>query len=178
MSKLVILDRDGVINYDSSDYIKSPEEWLEIPGSLKAIALLNKKDFLVAIATNQSGIGRGYYSQETLYAIHKKFFTLLKKVHGKIDKLVFCPHTPKDNCLCRKPKPGMVFEILTYFNINPTHETVYFVGDSKIDMETAIASNCKPILVRTGNGNITIKDLPEANSIFVFDNLLAFAKSL
>ena len=178
MHKLVILDRDGVINYDSPDYIKSPNDWVEIPGSMAAIALLNQKGFKVAIATNQSGIGRGYYSQETFAAIHNKLITTLKAANGKIDKLVFCPHIPEDNCLCRKPKPGMLEEILIFFNIDPKQNVVYFVGDSAIDIQAAKAAHCQPILVRTGNGEATIKKLAATEAVPVFDDLLAFAKSL
>ncbi len=177
VNKLVILDRDGVINYDSPAYIKSPEEWIEIPGSMEAIALLNAKNFKVAIATNQSGIGRGYYNQATLDAIHNKLITSLQNANGKIDKLAICPHLPTDNCLCRKPKPGMFQEILSFFNIDPQQDTVYAVGDSARDIEAAVAANCQPILVRTGNGNATIEKLSTLASFPIFDNLLAFAKS-
>lgn len=178
MTKLVILDRDGVINYDSPDYIKSPPEWIALPGSMEAIAILNQKNFKVAIATNQSGIGRGYYSQATFEAIHNKLIATLDTVNGKIDKLAYCPHITADNCFCRKPKPGMIIEILAFFNINPKHTTVYFVGDSITDLAAAQAAHCQPILVRTGNGCSTIKNLTALDNTPIFDDLLAFAQSL
>lgn len=178
MQKLIILDRDGVINFDSPDYIKSPDEWIAIPGSLEAISIINRKDYKVAIATNQSGIGRGYYSYDTLTAIHNKLFTALHAINGSIDKLVYCPHTPEDNCPCRKPKPGMLYEILAFFNLRPYNNNVYFVGDSSRDLAAAKAANCLPVLVRTGNGNATIEKLAPEEKIPIFDDLLAFAKSL
>ena len=178
MQKLIILDRDGVINHDSPDYIKTTDEWIAIPGSLEAIAIFNSKSYKVAIATNQSGIGRGYYDYDTLTSIHNKLFTSLKIVNGIIDKLVFCPHTPDDNCLCRKSKPGMLNEILQFFNLDPTINTVYFVGDSAIDIAAAKAANCQPVLVRTGNGDATFAKLSPDERIPVFKDLLAFAKSL
>jgi D-glycero-D-manno-heptose 1,7-bisphosphate phosphatase len=177
MHKLIILDRDGVINFDSPNYIRTPEEWIAIPGSIEAIALLNNKGYKIAIATNQSGIGRGYYSYDTLSAIHNKLFTELNKVNGTIDKLVFCPHTPIDNCSCRKPKPGMLQEILQFFQISPSNSKVYFVGDSATDIAAAKAANCQPVLVRTGNGNVTIENISPKGDILIFDDLLAFAKS-
>lgn len=178
MQKLIILDRDGVINYDSPDYIKSPAEWIPIPGSLEAIALLNKKGYKVAIATNQSGVGRGYYDLETLSAIHNKLFSCLHAVNGTIDKLVFCPHVAEDNCLCRKPKPGMLNEILQFYRIDPVQHTVYYVGDSTTDITAAKAACCKLILVRTGNGEKTINNFPTKEPILIFNDLLTFANSL
>ena len=178
MKKLIILDRDGVINYDSPNYIKTEEEWQAIPGSLEAIALLKQKAYQVAIATNQSGIGRGYYTLATFFAIQKKFESLLQATNGKIDKLVFCPHTPEDDCLCRKPKPGMLIEILSFFKIDPTKSTVYFVGDAITDIQAAKAANCQPILVRTGKDSATLEQLPPMEVIPVFNDLLAFVKSL
>ena len=178
MQKLIILDRDGVINHDSPDYIKSPAEWHAIPSSITAISLLKKKGYLVAIATNQSGIGRGYYSTETLEKIHNKLITLLKETNTTIDKIVFCPHPPQDNCYCRKPKPGMLNEILSFFNIDPKAQTIYFVGDAKRDLLAAKAAFCKPILVKTGKGKQTLQDAPEIPLDTVYNDLLSFAESL
>src|SRR3990167_2710758 len=112
--KLVILDRDGVVNYDSEHYIKSPEEWIPIPGSLEAIATLNRKGYTVTIATNQSGIGRGFYNEMQLDAIHQKMQTILKVHQGRIDRVFYCPHFPTQACNCRKPAPGLLQEIASH----------------------------------------------------------------
>ncbi len=149
--KLIILDRDGVINYDSPDYIKSPNEWIPIPRSLEAIAKLNKAGFRVAVATNQSGIGRGYYTEETLTAIHQKMQDLLAKKKGHIDAIFYCPHLPTDNCECRKPKPGLLHKIAEHFQCSL--EKIPFIGDSKCDVEAAIAVNAAPIYI-TGKPEI------------------------
>src|SRR5512147_2606009 len=129
--KLVILDRDGVINFDSDQFIKSPEEWKPIPGSLEAIARLNQAGFRVVLATNQSGIGRGLFDMATLNAIHDKMHKALAQVGGRIDALFFCPHTADSKCDCRKPKPGMFEEISKRFNINLAG--VPAIGDSLRD---------------------------------------------
>src|SRR5689334_22262237 len=105
--KLIILDRDGVINYDSPYYIKTPEEWQPIPGSLEAIALLKQADYTVVVATNQSGLARGLYDEPLLTAIHEKMLNACKAFGGTIDKIYYCPHHPDEHCFCRKPKPGM-----------------------------------------------------------------------
>jgi D-glycero-D-manno-heptose 1,7-bisphosphate phosphatase len=126
--KLVILDRDGVINHDSDQYIKSPEEWKPIPGSLAAIARLNQAGYRVVVATNQSGVGRGLFETDTLIAIHDKMHKALAQVGGRIDAIFFCPHTNADNCDCRKPKPGMLREIAARFNADLTG--VPAIGDS------------------------------------------------
>lgn len=175
--KLVILDRDGVINHDSEDYIKSPDEWHPIEGSLKAIALLHQAGFKVAVATNQSGIGRQFYDENTLEQIHHKLQKLVKEAGGAIEKIVFCPHHPDDNCACRKPEIGMLQSLSTYFD-DPLHKA-FFVGDSLRDLQAAQSFGCIPVLVRTGNGFNTEKNLPQAfNNIAIFDDLLAFAKSI
>ena len=147
--KMVILDRDGVINFDSPEYIKSPEEWHAIPGSLEAIADLNKADFLVTIATNQSGVGRAYYTLEILEQIHEKMKNELAIVGGHLDGIYFCPHTPEDNCLCRKPKPGMLIKIFEDFGIDP--KDAVFIGDSLRDLEAAQSANCRSIFIHGGN---------------------------
>ena len=140
MTKLILLDRDGVINYDSDDFIKSPDEWRAIPGSLEAIALLNKAGIKVAVASNQSGLARGYFTEETLQKIHEKMLNELKQHNGHIDKIFYCPHGPHDHCNCRKPKPGMLFQAFQHFNITP--EEAYFVGDSQRDIDAANAAGC------------------------------------
>lgn len=177
MSKLILLDRDGVINFDSPDYIKSPEEWQPIPGSLEAIALLTRAGFTVAVTTNQSGVGRGYYDLKTLAAIHEKMLTQVREEGGEISAIFFCPHHPDEQCLCRKPKPGLLFQARDYFQADLSE--VWSVGDSKRDIEAAVAAGCKPVLVRTGNGDKVLKDnqLNLPDSILIFDDLLAAARA-
>lgn len=147
MLKLIILDRDGVINVDSPDYIKSPDEFHVIPGSLEAIAKLNKAGYKVAIATNQSGVGRGYYDLKTLEAIHKKMFDQMARTGAHIDALFYCPHKPDDNCDCRKPKPGLLLKIFDTLNISPQESLM--IGDSQRDVEAAQAAGAEGILVDT-----------------------------
>ncbi|HSH73213.1 MAG TPA: D-glycero-beta-D-manno-heptose 1,7-bisphosphate 7-phosphatase [Methylophilaceae bacterium] len=159
--KLVILDRDGVINVDSPHYIKSPSEWVPIPGSLEAIALLNQSGYRVAIATNQSGISRGIYDMTTLNAIHDKMHRALGLLGGRIDALFYCPHANEHLCDCRKPKSGMFEEISRRFSMDI--EGVPCVGDSLRDLVAGAKLGGKPILVRTGKGEETLADggLPE-----------------
>ncbi len=148
--KLIILDRDGVINHDSDAYIKSPDEWRPIAGSLEAIARLNKAGYRVAVATNQSGVGRGLFDLATLGAIHAKMQHLVAEAGGRIDAVFFCPHGPDAQCACRKPAPGLMHEILKRFDIEPGQ--VITVGDSLRDLQAAQAAGCAAILVRTGKG--------------------------
>lgn len=143
--KLVILDRDGVINYDSPCYIKSPDEWQAIPGSLEAIARLSKAGYKIAVATNQSGIARGLYNIKTLATIHARMCDEVSKVGGVIDKIVFCPHTPEARCPCRKPKPQLLLQIAEYFGCSLRQ--VPFIGDKMSDVEAAIQAGAKPILI-------------------------------
>lgn len=159
--KLVILDRDGVINYDSPRHIKSPEEWIPIPGSLEAIALLNQSGFRVALATNQSGISRGLFDMATLNAIHDKMHRALAQLGGRIDAMFYCPHSADDKCDCRKPKPGMIDEISRRFAIDL--KDVASVGDSLRDLQASAAHGAQCILVRTGKGEDTLAagGLPE-----------------
>jgi D-glycero-D-manno-heptose 1,7-bisphosphate phosphatase len=145
MIKLVILDRDGVINRDSPHYIKSPQEWHPIPGSLEAIARLNKASIKTAVATNQSGVARGYYTLETLVEIHQSMLESLKKAGGHLDALFFCPHHPDKQCECRKPKPGMLLDIARYLNIDL--KDAVMIGDAKRDMEAAISAGTKGIFI-------------------------------
>ena len=154
--KLVILDRDGVINQDSDQYIKSPEEWKPIPGSLEAIALLNQAGFRVVVCTNQSGIGRGLFEMDTLNAIHDKMIRALAQIGGHVDAIFFCPHTVTDDCECRKPKAGMFREIEARFNVSLAD--VPAIGDSLRDIQAAAAVGAKPILVLTGKGKKTAAD--------------------
>ena len=178
MMKLIILDRDGVINEDSDEYIKSPDEWIPIPGSIDAIARLNHAGYSVAIASNQSGIARGYFTLETLAAISVKMCTQLSQHGGRIDAMIFCPHGPKDGCDCRKPKPGMLIEIGNRFKTSLSK--VYFVGDNINDLKAARAAGVLPILVRTGKGEQTAEMLTEHgfDDVPVYDNLAGLADFL
>ena len=164
--KLVILDRDGVINFDSPQFIKSPDEWKPIPGSLAAIARLNQADYRVVVATNQSGIGRGLFDMDTLNAIHEKMLKALAEVGGHIDAIFFCPHTAADDCAGRKPKTGMLEEIATRFNTEL--KDVPAIGDALRDIQSAAAVGARPILVRTGKGRKTADDpeLPPQTPIY------------
>ncbi len=148
--KLIVLDRDGVINHDSDAYIKSAEEWLPIDGSLEAISRLNHGGYIVVVASNQSGLARGHFKIEALSAMHQKMDEMLNKIGGHIDAVFYCPHSPTDGCDCRKPKPGMLLEIGQRFNVSL--EEVIFIGDSVSDIKAASGANAKAILVRTGKG--------------------------
>jgi D-glycero-D-manno-heptose 1,7-bisphosphate phosphatase len=174
--KLVILDRDGVINEDSPSFIKSPEEWMPTPGSLDAIATLNHAGFHVVIATNQSGVGRGLFDMATLNAIHEKLHRALAQAGGRVDAIFYCPHAADANCECRKPKPGMLRAIGERFN-TPL-QGVPAVGDSVRDLQSAAAVGALPILVRTGKGARTLAagDLPPGTQ--VYDDLAAVALAL
>ena len=173
--KVIVLDRDGVINHDSDAYIKSAEEWCPIDGSLEAIARLNHSGYTVVVATNQSGLARGYFDIETLTAMHKKMDDLLTKVGGRIDAIFYCPHGPDDACDCRKPKPGMLLEIGQRFNV-PLKEVI-FIGDSVSDLKTASNAHAKAILVRTGKGlkaeKLLIAECEQKDSVPVYDDLAA-----
>ncbi|MGV6826913.1 MAG: D-glycero-beta-D-manno-heptose 1,7-bisphosphate 7-phosphatase [bacterium] len=167
--KLIILDRDGVINEDSDNFIRSPDEWIPIPGSLEAISRLNQAKYHVAVATNQSGIARGYYDLPTLNEMHAKFQRMLSKLGGHIDLIAFCPHGPDDDCNCRKPKPGMYQEISR--RLGTPLKGVPVIGDSARDLEASIAVDAIPILVRTGKGNKTVAALDSDSKIPVFESL-------
>ena len=164
--KLVVLDRDGVINYDSVHFIKSTNEWIPIPGSLEAIALLNQSGYRVALATNQSGISRGLFDMATLNAIHDKMHRALGQLGGRIDALFYCPHSADDNCTCRKPKPGMMEEIGKRFGQDL--KGVAIVGDALRDLQAGAVLGMQPILVRTGKGEETLAAgrLPEGTLVF------------
>ena len=167
--KLVILDRDGVINHDSDDYIKSPDEWIPITDSPEAIARLNQAGYSVVVATNQSGIARGYFDVSTLNAMHDKLHSVVNDAGGHIDGIFYCPHSPTDNCNCRKPLPGLLQQIEERFSLSV--KDVPFIGDSLSDIECARAVNARPLLVRTGKGKKTEHQLNTADNIPVFDNL-------
>lgn len=164
--KLIILDRDGVINFDSAQFIKSPAEWKPIPGSLEAIARLNQAGYRVVVATNQSGVGRGLFDMDTLVAIHEKMHQTLAEVGGRIDAIFYCPHTADSRCDCRKPKPGMFQRIAACFNADLSG--VPTVGDSLRDLQAGTSVGCQPCLVLTGKGEKTRTEgnLPEGTRIF------------
>jgi D-glycero-D-manno-heptose 1,7-bisphosphate phosphatase len=174
--KLVILDRDGVINHDSDHYIKSPEEWTPLPGSLNAVAMLNQNGWRVAVATNQSGIARGLFDMHALNAMHTKMHRALAAVGGRVDAVFFCPHLPEDECDCRKPKPGLLLRMAERFGV-PISE-VPMIGDSYRDLQAGAAAGCPTMLVRTGKGAATVErgDLPAGT--LVFDDLAAAARHL
>ncbi|EIJ48937.1 histidinol phosphatase [Herbaspirillum sp. GW103] len=152
--KLIILDRDGVINHDSDAFIKSPDEWIPIKGSLEAIARLNQAGYRVVVATNQSGVARGLFDIQTLNAIHQKMHNAAQQAGADIDAVFFCPHSADDNCDCRKPKPGMFNEIARRFNIS-LRGGVATVGDSLRDLQAGYVAGCAPYLVLTGKGEKT-----------------------
>ncbi len=175
--KFIILDRDGVINDESKDYIKSPEEWQPIPGSLEAIALLCEAGYTIVVATNQSGVGRGYYTEAVLAQIHQKMLACAKARGGTIDRIFYCPHHPDEQCLCRKPAIGLLTQIADAYQINLTN--IIAIGDSLRDIQSAEKAGCKPILVLTGKGKQTLKDNPQLrNKIPIFADLLAAVKAL
>lgn len=174
--KLLILDRDGVINEDSDDYIKSAEEWIPIPGSLEAMARLYHAGYTLTVATNQSGIARGYYSVEELDAMHTKLRRLLAAQGAKIALIAYCPHLGEAQCACRKPKPGMLLTIAEHFGINPAQAEV--VGDSLRDWQAAAAVGASYAQVRTGKGLRTLAEGKLPTAIPVFNNLADYADSL
>jgi D-glycero-D-manno-heptose 1,7-bisphosphate phosphatase len=171
--KLVVLDRDGVINVDSDAFIKSPDEWVAIPGSLEAIARLNQAGYRVAIASNQSGIGRGLFDMAALNAMHQKMNRATAVVGGRIDAVFFCPHTQEDECDCRKPKPGMLQQIKDRYEIDPAVTPV--VGDSLRDLESGAALGFELHLVLTGKGQKTLASGKLPPNTKVHEDLRTFA---
>lgn len=171
--KIVFLDRDGVINLDSADFIKSPAEWQPIPNSLEAIALLNQAGFKVVVVTNQSGIGRGLFTLATLDAMHAKMRRLAAEKGGVIEAIYYCPHTPEEHCDCRKPKPGLLQQFSRDTGL--PLQNLFFVGDAWRDVQTALAVDAHPLLVKTGKGLKTLADHPEFDGM-VFEDLYAAAQ--
>jgi D-glycero-D-manno-heptose 1,7-bisphosphate phosphatase len=174
--KLIILDRDGVINYDSPEYIKSPEEWRPIPGSLEAIARLNHAGFRVVVATNQSGLGRGLFDMAAMIAINEKLHRALAHVGGRIDAVFYCPHTADSDCDCRKPKPGLLMEIGQRFGVELTG--VPCIGDSLRDLQAAQAVGAQPILVLSGKGEQTLRQGGFPSNTVIFPDLAFAAAAL
>jgi D-glycero-D-manno-heptose 1,7-bisphosphate phosphatase len=182
MDKWLILDRDGVINYDSDQFIKSPEEWRPLPGSLEAIAALNTAGYRIAVISNQSGLARGLFDLDTLEAIHQKLHSQLAKQGGQIERIYFCPHGPDDHCSCRKPLPDMFMKFAEDFDA--PLENIYAVGDSIRDLEAALYAGARSVLVRTGKGEKSeqsLRALPEDNPLSkvpVYNDLASFAEHI
>lgn len=174
--KLIVLDRDGVINFDSDQFIKSPDEWKPIPGSLEAIARLNESGWRVVVASNQSGVGRGLFDMDTLNAINEKMTKALAQVGGRLDAIFFCPHAADSTCDCRKPKPGMFQQIAERFNVDMRGVPV--VGDSLRDLQAGLAVGCTPLLVLTGKGVKTQADPALPPGTQIFPDLAAVAAQL
>ena len=174
----VILDRDGVINFDSPDYIKSPDEWIPIPGSIEAIARLSSAGLKVVVATNQSGIARGYYDEYALARMHEKFQRLVAEHNGQVDVIAYCPHGPDSGCACRKPKTGMLVHLQQELGVSLKDQP--FIGDSMRDLLCARDFGCIPILVRTGNGIETESNLRDygLTDVTVADSLSDVVYSL
>ena len=174
--KLIVLDRDGVINFDSDQFIKSPDEWKPIPGSLEAIARLNESGWRVVVASNQSGVGRGLFDMDTLNAINEKMTKTLAQVGGRLDAIFFCPHPADSTCDCRKPKPGMFLQIAERFNVDMRGVPV--VGDSLRDLQAADTVGAQPILVLTGKGAKTQAEGGLPKKTIVFPSLAEAARHL
>ena len=175
---LVILDRDGVINQDSPGYIKSLEEWHPIPGSIEAIAALCQAGFQVAVATNQSGIGRGLFPTNALEAMHRRMQQLVQDAGGRIATVVYCPHHPDTSCECRKPAPGLLHRIGRELGV--PLDGVPFIGDSQSDIDAAKSAGCRPLLVLTGKGRATLAKAapPHLAGAAVFADLAEAAGAL
>lgn len=177
MIKLLVLDRDGVINHESVDFIKSADEWKPIAGSLDAIARLVRAGYTVAVATNQSGVGRGIVSLQDLAAIHQKMQAGIEAAGGRIDKIVFCPHLPGEGCDCRKPAPGLLQQLADHYDVSMSGVPV--IGDSLRDLDAAVAIGARPCLVLTGNGITTRQQLDEAGrEVETYDDLATAVTAL
>ncbi|PMR71139.1 D-glycero-beta-D-manno-heptose 1,7-bisphosphate 7-phosphatase [Halomonas heilongjiangensis] len=171
--KLVILDRDGVINHDSDDYVKSLDEWIPYPSAIAAIARLTQAGWTVAVATNQSGIARGLYDEATLAAMHRELGRRVAAAGGEIAHIAYCPHGPDDGCDCRKPLPGLLEQIRVALALESL-EGSWMVGDSLRDLQAAEPLGCRPVLVRTGKGERTLAKGEGLHHALVFDDLAAF----
>ncbi|WP_275288078.1 D-glycero-beta-D-manno-heptose 1,7-bisphosphate 7-phosphatase [Halomonas elongata] len=178
-TRLVILDRDGVINQDSDDYIKSLDEWIPYPSAIEAIARLHHAGWRVAIATNQSGIARGYYNEAVLSDMHRHMQSLVHAAGGELDYIAYCPHGPNDGCHCRKPLPGMLHEIRQALSL-PSLKGSWMVGDSLRDIQAGEAAGCRRALVLTGKGQRTLDKHPELTSsnVTIFRDLAGFTNWL
>jgi len=174
--KLVLLDRDGVINQNNPDQIRNPEAWLPIDGSLEAITKLNQNGYRVVVISNQSGIALGLFTVDDLHAIHQKMHDALSKLGGHIDAVLYCPHSNSDECSCRKPKPGMLHDITKRLGVDLVNVPV--VGDSLRDLQAAMAVGAQPVLVRTGKGTETLEENPAlAQQVQIVDDLAQFVEN-
>ena len=174
MPKMVILDRDGVINHLMDDDVTTVDGWDPIAGSIEAINRLKKAGYLVTIASNHSGVARGHYSEADLQKMHDKMQKLLSTRGASVDGIFYCPHGPEANCICRKPKPGLLFQIARKFNIDLSQTPM--VGDNISDIKAARMANAKPVLVRTGKGEYVMQHYPEALDVPVYDDLAHFVR--
>lgn len=176
-SRLLVLDRDGVINRDSAEFVKNVDEFQPLPGSIDAIAVLSRAGYTVAVASNQSGLARGLFDRRALRAMHGKLRRLVAAAGGHIDRIVVCPHGPDDGCLCRKPAPGLLERLAHHYDVSLEGAPV--IGDSLRDLQAAAAVGARPILVRTGNGRKTEATLPDAlRDIEIYDDLATAARAL
>lgn len=167
--RFLILDRDGVINHDSPEFIKSPQEWIPIPGSLQAISQANQLGFRVVVISNQSGLARGLFDIGQLNQIHATMLSEVARFGGRIDAIFFCPHGPDDGCNCRKPKPGLLLDLAQRSKVD-WHST-FVVGDRRSDMLAADAVGAQKILVKTGHGKEAIEATQDLSDIIVCDDL-------
>ena len=174
--KLIILDRDGVINFDSDKHIKSPDEWKPIPGSLEAVARLNQSGSRVVVASNQSGVGRGLFDMAALNAVHTKMHKALAQFGGRIDAVFYCPHPAESQCECRKPRAGLFRQIAERFHVDLVG--VLAIGDSLRDLQAAVEAGCQPVLVETGKGKKTIGAGGLPAGTLIFPNLAAAVDEL
>lgn len=171
---MVILERDGVISHRQKEDITTVEGWDPISGSIEAISRLKKADYLVTIASNHSGISRGYYSEGDLKKMHEKMQRMLSIRGASVDGIFYCPHGPESNCICRKPKPGLLFQIARKFDIDLSETPM--LGDNINNIGAARMANARPVLVRTGNGEYTMQHFPEALDVPVYDDLAQFVR--
>jgi D-glycero-D-manno-heptose 1,7-bisphosphate phosphatase len=182
MNKLIILDRDGVINQDSDDYVKNLTEWIPLAGSCEAIADLSKAGYTIAVATNQSGLARGFFTLDDLETMHGRMNALVEEAGGEIATIKYCPHGPDDGCDCRKPLPGLIDQIETELGISA--DGAYFIGDSLRDLQAGLSKGCKPVLVMTGKGEKTLLKMltteldPEIKQAPVYTDLAHFARKI
>ena len=177
---IIILDRDGVINHDSDKFIKSPEEWIPIDGSMEALGKLTVAGYSIFILTNQSGLARGYFSKQTLSLIHQKMMNTAKKYGAVINHIFYCPHGPNDNCDCRKPKPGLYIQLQELLGNNYSLKNVPSLGDSIRDLQAAKAAGAQPVLVRTGKGKLSERLLNQnqLQNTPIYNSLADYTKQL
>jgi len=173
VTRLILIDRDGVINQDSTAFVKSVAEFVPLEGAIDAMADLHRAGFKVAVCTNQSGVGRGLLSEATLADIHRQLVRLVEASGGRVDGLRYCPHRPDAGCDCRKPRPGLLKALMADLDVPPEHTV--FVGDSIRDVEAARAAGCRAALVRTGNGRDAEPEARRLGMTDIYDDLAAFA---